>query len=243
MKQYAFTTKGHSAALEYAVKELQRHNWKQQEDASIILLPVPTFDPNGHIKGGGKIEDIPADKILVGGNLGNHPGCKKHKCIDLLQDPLYVSENAAITAHCALCIAMENLTVTLQDCPVLVIGWGRIGKCLARLLRLLGAKVSIGARKESDRALTAALGYHALDINSEDLDLSAFRVIYNTAPFMVLPEERLTSCRKDCLKIDLASVQGIGGTGVLWARGLPNLDTPESSGKLMAKIIRKELEV
>ena len=242
MKQYTFTTKGHSAALEYAVKDLQQYSWKQQEDASIVLLPVPTFDPNGSIKGGGKIEDIPAEKILVGGNFGNHPGCKKHKCIDLLQDPLYLSENAAITAHCALCIAMENLTVTLQDCPVLVIGWGRIGKCLARLLRLLGANVSIAARKESDRALTAALGYQALNISGENLDLSSFRVIYNTAPFMVLPEERLTSCRKDCLKIDLASVQGIGGTDVLWARGLPNLDAPESSGKLMAKIIRKELE-
>jgi hypothetical protein len=28
----------------------------------------------------------------------------------------------------------------------------------------------------------------------------------------------------------------------MWARGLPNLDAPESSGKLIAKIIRKEIE-
>jgi dipicolinate synthase subunit A len=242
MKQYAFTIKGHSAALEYAVKELEQNNWKQQDEAPVIVLPVPTFDPSGHIKGGGNIEDIAADKILVGGNLQNHPGCKKHKCIDLLQDPLYLSENAAITAHCAICIAMENLTVTLQDCPALVIGWGRIGKCLARLLRLLGAKVSIAARSESDRALTAALGYQAMNIHDEELDLSGYRVIFNTVPFMVLPEDKLTSCRKDCLKIDLASIRGIGGADVLWARGLPNLDAPESSGKLIAKMIRKEFE-
>lgn len=242
MKQYTFTTKGHSAALEYAARELERCNWICDEDSPLVLLPVPTFDPSGHIKGGGRIEDIPPDKILVGGNLQNHPACKKHRCIDLLQDPLYLSENAAITAHCAICIAMENLTVTLQDCPVLVAGWGRIGKCLVRLLRLLGANVTVAARSESDRALTEALGYAAFDIQDTAADLSNFRVIFNTIPAMVFPEERLTNCRRDCLKIDLASVAGIGGTDVLWARGLPNLDAPESSGQLMAKIIRKELE-
>ena len=59
---------------------------------------------------------------------------------------------------------------------------------------------------------------------------------------MVLPKEKLAACQHSCIKIDLASVPGIEGADVIHAGGLPNLDAPESSGKLIARIIRKELE-
>lgn len=241
MNEHVFTTRGHSAALDYATKELKANGWIDQADANIILLPVPSFDPKGNLKGGGTLDDLPAGAVIAGGNL-DHTALKNHKCIDLLKKPLYLSENAAITAHCAICMAMKNLPITLQDCPVLVAGWGRIGKCLVRLLRLLGAKITVAARSEADRALTEALGYSSVDINSADLDLSPYRLIFNTIPAMVFPEERLITCQRNCLKIDLASTTGIAAPDVIWARGLPNLDAPESSGKLIAKIIRKEFE-
>lgn len=242
MNQRCFTTRGRTAALEHAAKELIENGWVYQEDAKIVLLPVPTLDQNGNIKGGGSPDSLPGDCILIGGNITGHPAFQKHKYLDLLQNHLYLTENASITAHCSICIAMENLPVTLQDCPILVAGWGRIGKYLARLLRLLGAKITIAARSEADRALTAAFGYRTMDITSDTMELSEYRVIFNTVPAMVFPAEKLTSCRHDCLKIDLASKPGIDGPDVIWARGLPNSDAPESSGKLIAKLVRKELE-
>lgn len=242
MNKLTFSTRGHTAALDYAIKELIQHNWVLQENAPIVLLPVPSFDTTGKIKGGDSIEDIPKESIIIGGNL-NVPSIKGRNNLDLLQHPLYLSENAAITAHCAICIAMQNLPVTLQDCPILVVGWGRIGKCLVRLLRLLGAKITVAARSEADRALTEAFGYTAIDIQDGKPDLSGFRVIFNTVPSMVLPCSKLITCRQDCLKIDLASKAGIDAPDVIWARGLPSKDAPESSGKLIAKIIRKEFEI
>ena len=242
MDNYRFSTRGNTPALEYAAKELCRAGWLFEEDAPLVMLPIPSMDPDGCIKGGGRPEDLPKNARIIGGNL-HHPAFKQHDCIDLLKDPLYLSENAAITAHCALCIAMQRLPITLQDCPVLVVGWGRIGKCLVRLLRLLGARVTVAARSEADRALIAALGYTAVDILDEVPALSVYRVIYNTVPAMVLPKEKLSGCRQDCLKIDLASVCGIDGDDVIWARGLPNLHAPESSGQLIAKMIRKEFEL
>lgn len=227
--------------MEHAAKELQASGWQKQADAQIVVLPVPSFDPGGNLKGGGTLGDLPKDCTVIGGNL-RHWVSEKYKRIDLLTDPLYLSENAAITAHCAICIIMENLPIILQDCPILVAGWGRIGKCLVRLLRQLGARITVAARSEADRALTEALGYAAMDISEPCPDLSKYRVIINTIPAMVLPEQKLFSCRDDCLKIDLASVSGIGGSDVIWARGLPNMDAPESSGRLIAKIIRKEFE-
>lgn len=228
--------------MEYAARELQAAGWLRQEGAPILLLPVPSLDPSGQIKGGGTVSDIPTSSLIVGGNL-DHPFLQGHRRLDLLKNPLYLSENAAITAQCAVCTVMKHLPVTLQDCPILVAGWGRIGKCLVRLLRFLGAKVTVAARSESDRALAEALGYRVTDILCESPDLSHYRVIVNTAPAVVYPASKLASCRKDCLKIDLASIKGIDGDDVIWARGLPNTDAPESSGKLIARIVRKELEV
>ena len=240
MNTLQFSTIGHSAALEYAAKELCRAGWQHKENAKIILLPVPSLDATGRIKGGPSPDELPAGALIIGGNL-KHSAFEKRKCIDLLQNNRYLSENAAITAHCALCIAMENLPVTLTGCKVLVVGWGRIGKCLARLLRLLGADVTIAARADADRALAGAFGYRTMDIREEEPALSEFRVIYNTAPAMVLTKKKLSVCRDDCLKIDLASVPGMEGNDIIWAKGLPNLDAPESSGKLIAQIVNEEL--
>lgn len=233
-----FTTAGKSKALDYAKDALLKKGWVYKEDAKVVLLPVPSLEPDGSIKGGGSTDDLPQDCLIIGGNLN---AITNHQTLDLLRNPLYVSENAAITAHCAIAEAATRLPVTLTGCKVLVIGWGRIGKCLVRLLRLLGAHVTVAARKESDRALVAALGYQAMDPGAE-MDLSPFRLIYNTADALILTLPRQKSCRQDCLKIDLASTKGIEGDDVIWARGLPGKCAPESSGNLIAEIVVKELQ-
>ena len=155
--------------------------------------------------------------------------------IDLLKDPVYVSKNANITAHCAVKLAMNKLTCILPDCKTLIIGWGRIGKCLAKLLRDMGCQVVVAARKETDRAILAALGYDTCSI--EDIDPESFDLIYNTAPEMLFPE-----CPGNSLKIDLASQLGLGGSDVLWARGLPGKMAPISSGQLIAETVLRLLD-
>lgn len=235
-----FRTVGSSTALQYAVAELEEKGWHQSPSAKIILLPVPSFEESGLVKGGGDPNNLPADALIVGGKLSS---LTSHNTLDLLSHPLYLSENAAITAHCALQVATQHLPVVLKDCNILVIGWGRIGKCLVRLLRLLGANVTVAAHSESDSALLEALGYRVIDLNTEDPDLRNFRVIFNTADFPVLPSPKQSTCRADCVKIDLASSEGIEGQDVIRAKGLPNKYAPESSGKLIARIVEKELSL
>ena len=115
-----------------------------------------------------------------------------------------------------------------------VIGWGRIGKCLSRLLQAMGAKVSVYARKEADRAMAIALGYDLGDLN---YGLCRYRVIFNTVPFMMIPQENIQYCREDCLKIELASKPGIEAADVVNGNRLPNRFAPESSGELIARTI------
>ena len=234
MELCKFCTAGNTRALEYAAAALWASGWEYDASARTVLLPVPSFDPDGRIKGGGRIEDILSeDPLIIGGNL-NHRALEGVRCLDLLKDPQYLAENAAITAHCAIHYATENLPVTLYGCPVLVLGWGRIGKCLADLLKRIGADITVYARKETDRATLCALGYRVLDTLHSPEVLSQYRVIFNTVPAMLLPKGTLSTKQ---IKIDLASVPGIEGTDVIWARGLPNKDAPESSGTLIARTV------
>lgn len=231
-----FYTAGGSKALDHAVCLLKQAGipFTDQTDlcATHLLLPVPSFAPDGKLMGGGDLQtllpQLSRNICVIGGNL-NRPELDGYPIWDLLQDDTYVSVNAAITAHCAVGHAICRLPVTLDKCPVLVIGWGRIGKCLTKLLAALGAQVTVAARKSSDRAMATALGYGS--IWTDAIDPSPYRVIFNTAPVMVLPDGG------NALKIDLASKPGIGGTDVIWARGLPGKDAPESSGKLIAESV------
>lgn len=242
MNRCQIYTAGHTAALNYAIQILKENNitiLSQPEGATHLLLPIPSFTPDGKIKGGSDLDEVlgilPKNITVIGGNL-NHPGLLEYNTLDLLQDPFYLAENADITAHCAVKLAIEKLPVTLKNCPALVIGWGRIGKCLATLLARIGATVTVAARKEADRAILTALGYRTSDI--DNLITSQYRVIFNTVPSMILP-----NIPGKGLKIDLASSRGLGGKDVIWARGLPNSDAPESSGKLIAQCLIKELKL
>ena len=206
------------------------------ESISHLLLPVPSFDADGTIRGGGDLQELlgllPKNICIIGGYLPQIPG---YRCIDLLKDPKYLADNAYITAHCAIRLAMLQLRVTLRGCKVLIIGWGRIGKCLTRLLRSMEADLTVAARKETDRAMAHALGYHAIDIEEITDSLDSYRLIFNTVPSPILTSEELAECRDRCIKIDLASVRGMEGDDVIWAKGLPGIYAPESSGALIAK--------
>lgn len=208
------------------------------ESVTHLLLPIPSLSPDGTVIGGASLEEIlaklPNDITVVGGNL-RHPKLLKYKTLDLLQDPVYLAENANITAHCAISYALSELPIILDRCPVLIFGWGRIGKCLARLLKQMGADVTIAARKDTDRAMISALGYKVSSIHSADA--AKYRIIYNTVPEKVLP---LGS--SNAVKIDLASVRGMEGDDVILARSLPGRMAPESSGTLIAKTIMRLLK-
>lgn len=244
MNHRIICTAGNTAALKIARQHLYDRGLTVTDipapDATHLLLPVPSFEADGRIKGGGILEhilaDLPEDIVVIGGNL-QHPSLENYQTVDLLMDEPYVAQNAAITADCAIRVAGANLPVVFRGCPVLIIGWGRIGKCLASMLQAMGASVTVAARKGSDRATARALGFCTEDTATLSRSLMRYRVIFNTAPAMVIDEEQVKHCAPGCIRIDLASSRGIAGNGVIWARGLPGKDAPESSGLLIARTV------
>ena len=233
---------GGTGAARYCRKYLQEWgaNLTDHPNPSVgaVLLDVPSFAPDGNLRMGGSVESLlaqlPPDVVIFGGNL-DHPALSGYRCVDFLQDADYLAENAYITAECAVEIAMSYLSVTLRGCPVLIVGWGRIGKCLVQILRALGADVTVAARKETDRAICRGLGCKAVDTARMADNFGRYRLILNTVPELLLPQAQLAECHPDCVKIDLASKTGMTGDSVISARGLPGIHMPESAGRLMAE--------
>lgn len=234
---------GNTSACQYAVQALKDAGISTIDhpspDITHLLFDVPSFANNGELRCGGDLESVlerlPHTITVIGGNL-DHPKLQGYQTIDLLKDEHYLSANAAITADCALQVAASLMTTTFADTPVLIIGWGRIGKCLGQLLKNIGCQVTIAARKETDRAMIQALGFPSVEISMIPALLPHVRLLFNTAPEPILHKEVLAPWR-NCIKIDLASQPGMEGDDVICARGLPGVYAPESSGQLIANTV------
>lgn len=208
-------------------------------DITHLLLDIPSFDSKGDLRDGSDLKDIlrmlPDDTTIIGGNLSQEVLNRYHK-IDLLKDPLFLARNAAITAECALRAAAPYINTTFADTPTLILGWGRIGKCLGALLHAMGCPVTVAARKNTDLALLAALGYETVEFSQFPQVLPDCRLLFNTVPDLQLSHDVMSLSSK-ITKIDLASYPGLRGSDVIPARGLPGKFAPESAGKLIAETI------
>lgn len=231
-------TANNDPSLGYAVQELEKRgiSFADAPCARVthLLLPVPcrlSREQTADI-----LNQLPPSISVIGGFL-DRPELAHYRCLDLLKDPRYLAKNAMITAYCAIELAQKEMAVTWEDCPVLLLGWGRIGKCLGGLLKNLGAQVSIAARKETDLAMIAALGCDGREISQLDYILRRYRVIFNTVPFPVLSRAQAELCREDCVLVELASAPGIDAPNVIDGRGLPGKMAPESAGKLIARTV------
>ena len=180
---------------------------------------------------------LPPQITLIGGRL-EHDLLNDYKKIDLLKHPDFLAANAAITAECAVRVAAPYLRTTFADSPALILGWGRIGKCLAKLLRAMGCPVTVAARKESDRAMLKALGYGTVEFSRIPQVLHGYKILFNTVPDLPL-EGDIVDSWKTGIAFDLASSPGMAGNSVIPARGLPGKFAPESSGRLIADTLLK----
>lgn len=234
---------GSTAGCRYAASSLEQAGFLLTDhpapEITHLLLDVPTFDERGMLRDGTDLKEIlrmlPLSITVIGGNL--HPEYLSHyRKIDLLKDPGYLAKNAAITAECALQVAAPLLNTTFRDSPTLILGWGRIGKCLANLLSCLSCPVTVAARKPADRAMLEALGYQAVDFPEIPRVLEQHKLLFNTVPELPLSSS-IPDTWKNGIAIDLASYPGMQGDTVIPARGLPGKYAPESSGRLIADTI------
>lgn len=243
MKETVFYNAGCTAAAQQAARCLQHAgviladsaDWNTQH----LLLDVPSFRPGSSINPDTLLSSLPKH-ITVWGGMLDHPALDGYRCVDLLKDEEYLMKNAELTATCTMQLAAAHLQHPWTQLPVLIIGWGRIAKALAPLLQQKGCTVTAAARKESDRKHIQSAGFRAVDLDVMKHMLPEFSMIINTVPASILPADPKNHA--DTLKIDLASVRGIEGDDVVWARGLPGKYAALRSGELIANTILQKLK-
>lgn len=136
----------------------------------------------------------------------------------------YQIANARLTAEGA--IALLRPETGLSGAHVLLLGYGRIARLLARELQKAGALVTAAARSGEQRAWAEAEGIEALPLDALSGALDRFDVIIGTIPAPVLTEPLLALVRKDALLLELASAPGGIDAAAAHERGLRYIRAP-----------------
>ncbi len=186
-------------------------------------------------------------KYLIAGNIGikEELDANEIQFTDLLKREEFSVLNTIATAEGTIQIAMEETQRTVHGSNVLVMGFGRIGKVLAKMLDGIGAKVYCEARKNEDISWIKAYGYNPIHLNDLNDNLNKFDIIINTIPFQILDEERLNLVKKESIIIDLASNPGgvdrraarEKNLKVIWALSLPAKVAPLTSAEFIKETI------
>ena len=241
---------------------------KAVEEVTVLILPLPATrdgervfcprDPSLSLP----LEEIAllADRNpkvrIFGGRLPKTlTEGREDRVTDYYENPVLQLRNAYVTAEAALMTAMELTDRTLRDSSVAVLGYGRIGRYLARLLRLLGADVTVCARREECLFEAAAEGCHPLLITEEAPHQGLLplchnhAILFNTIPSPILSRELLGGLERDTLLIDLASAPfGVcdgdvqeatarNGLRYLRAPSLPGSYAPRDAGRIIAECV------
>lgn len=152
--------------------------------------------------------------------------------------------NSIPSAEGSIQMAMEATNITIHSSESYVIGLGRTGLTLANMLKGMGAKVTVVARKSADLARAVEMGVKAVSLTELDSEISKAEIIFNTAPALVLNRNLLEKMSRDAVIIDLASIPG--GTDFEYAQmlgikaqlapGLPGIVAPKTAGRMLATI-------
>ena len=186
-------------------------------------------------------------KYLIAGNIGIKDDLDNNdvQSTDLLKREEFSVLNTIATAEGTIQIAMEETQRTIHGSNVLVMGFGRTGKVIAKMLDGIGAKVYCEARKNEDISWIKAYGYNPIHLNDLNEHLDQFDIIINTIPFQILGDERLDLVRKDVVIVDLASNPGgvdrkaarERNIRVIWALSLPAKVAPVTSAEFIKETI------
>lgn len=225
------------------------------KNSKVVVGPVPLSSDRRRLStpfGRNSVEltdfiSVIKGKYLIAGNIGikDELDAKGIQYTDLLKREEFSVLNTIATAEGTIQIAMEETQRTLHGSNVLVMGFGRIGKVLAKMLNGIGAKVYCEARKNEDISWIKAYGYNPIHLNDLDENLGKFEIIINTIPFQLLEGKRLDLIKKDAVIIDLAS--NPGGVDrkaarekklkVIWALSLPAKVAPLTSAEFIKETL------
>ena len=227
----------------------------------VIILPVDGVGASGEVNCPYNSETFTLTKSMLttakhcrifSGITGNY--LKKHTAPGQVET-IFTRDDVAIhnsipTAEATLNIAIEHTDTTIHGTPVAVLGFGRVGKTVARLFQQVGADVTALMRSNEEAAKSTVMDMKNAHTDELTERISDFQIVINTVPHLLLGEAVLAEMAPGTLVIDLASKPGGTdfeaaeklGIQAIHALGLPGKTAPKTAGQILADTIMKMLD-
>ncbi len=231
--------------------------------SKLILLPLPYSTDGIRICSPLSLKEIRIEElclyiekgqVISGGKFSNSfcEYLKQRECefFDYYDCEKMSIMNAVPTSEGALAIALSEMKTTLFGSKSAVLGYGRIGRVLSRMLKNLNSEVTVFARSEAALAWAAAEGCQSENIYELSKKIGEYELVVNTVPFVILNKNVLEKTNENTVFIDLASKPGgidfdyakRMGRKVFWALSLPGKTAPASAGKIIAECVIEKLK-
>lgn len=163
------------------------------------------FAPNIVI-GVGELNDVKEGEIVVGGKANKEGEALMNsmdiKHFNMLSDDRFQSINARLTAEGVLEIILSHTLTSLSETNFFVIGFGRCGSALTKLLKDVGGRSVTVATTYSKRQASGIADYV---LPAENFDFSPYGVVVNTVPQNIISDKEVLTFKEDGIYIDIAS--------------------------------------
>ncbi len=175
---------------------------------------------------------------------------KQMKFFSIYDDEAFVVKNAYLTAEGALAYIILNTLCTIKKMPILVLGYGRLGKSLTKILKDNQAVVTVATDDTEEYALASIFADRVYTLSEYYHSLGEYEAIINTIPVKILKGEKLKLLHPECFVLDLASKPGgidyndaiNYGVKHMHALGVPGKVAPKTAGLYIKECVVKRLK-
>jgi dipicolinate synthase subunit A len=230
-------------------------------DIDVLVLPIVSCDDDGFVESiftsqplqinSSYLEQMPKHAVIYTGMARDY---LKDICrplslslVELLNRDDVAIYNSIPTAEGALMLAIQNTSITIHGSHIAVVGFGRTGATLARMLDALGAHVRVGVRESKDMARVYEMGMLPFHTDQLELYVDDIDILFNTVPSSIITAGVIAQMMPETVIIDLASKPGgtdfryaeKRGIKAILAPSLPGVVAPKTAGNILANILTR----
>ncbi len=226
-----------------------------QNNKSNIILPLPVSTDKKHIKGteiliSDFIKNTDKNTVIYAGKPTKEITENFHNLYDYSIREEFTQKNAVLTAQGVLKFILNNINESIKSKKIIVIGYGRCGKEICKVLKNLETEIISLSRRLLTVNDAKSNGINSDLINNYNLYTKDSDIIINTVPVKILNSKFINSVPENSILIDIASFPYGFDTDYAEKTGriinilpsLPGKCTPKSAGIIMAQSIINIIE-
>lgn len=124
---------------------------------------------------------------------------------NIMKNEKFQAINSRLTAEGALDIILQHSVKSIKDCRILILGFGRTGAAMAKLLCDLGVELDIATTS----SLRPAYAFSERVITMSNFDFAKYDIVINSVPYPIITDKDAMTFKSGAIYIDLASKPAI----------------------------------